>query len=227
MVWPVHSGRVFYLKMDQDIDIQFDFVSWDDKPKEIDEAEKPKVTKRRNSECLERSQQNEYRRAFSETQLLDITPKEFKEGYSYHFITGGDVDGLSYLKVILRQQPLEYCLISTWVMAAEDIYLCQEYLGKGLIKRLDFYLGEVYRGNYPQEYALIKQVAAQCGGCLKTFKNHAKILAGYGERFAFGVEGSANFNTNPRTENACINIGEDIYKFYKEYFDGINGFNKE
>lgn len=28
-------------------------------------------------------------------------------------------------------------------------------------------------------------------------------------------------NANPRTENACIQINEDIFKFYKDYFDGI------
>ena len=33
---------------------------------------------------------------FSETQLLDIVDLPFANGDSYHFITGGDVDSLSY-----------------------------------------------------------------------------------------------------------------------------------
>ena len=93
-------------------------------------------------------------------------------------------------------------------------------------KQIDFYLGEVYQGNYPQEYALLKQTVKEYGGALKTFKNHSKVLSGYGDKFYFGVEGSANMNKNPRTENACITIGEEIYHFYRDYYDGIQGFKE-
>jgi len=181
--------------------------------------------KQRRSGVMKRVQKSMYRRAFSETQLLDLV-QEFKwqDGESYHFITGGDVDGLSYLKVILRQQKLKYCLLSTWVMAAEDIYQCQEFLESGKIEKLDFYLGEVFPGSYPQEYALLQKITKEYGGTIKIFRNHSKIIAGEGDKFAFGVEGSANVNTNPRTENACITIGRDIYEFYREYYDNIQGF---
>ena len=62
------------------------------------------------------------------------------------------------------------------------------------------------------------------GGRLAVFRNHSKIYAGYGEKFAFGIETSANVNTNPRTENGCITISKEIYEFYREYFDGIVSF---
>lgn len=45
-----------------------------------------------------------------------------------------------------------------------------------------------------------------------------------GKKFAFGIETSANINTNPRTENGCLTIGKEIYEFYKEYFDKIISF---
>ena len=74
----------------------------------------------------------------------------FKDGDSYHFITGGDVDALSYLKIILRQQDLEYCLFSTWCMASEDIHQIGDWLKDGKIKKLDAYrkkLGSPYPKN--------------------------------------------------------------------------------
>ena len=77
--------------------------------------------KQRRSASLKRSDKSIYRRAFSETQLLDLITEKFNNGESWHFITGGDVDSLSYLKLVLRQQNLEYCLLSTWCMASEDI----------------------------------------------------------------------------------------------------------
>jgi hypothetical protein len=183
--------------------------------------EKPK---QHRSTCLKRNDKSIYRRAFSETQLLDILSNDFKDGESYHVITGGDVDSLSYLKVILRQQSLDYCLASTWCMASEDIYQIQEWLEIGKIKKLDMYVGEIFPNTYKLEYKLLKPVIEKYGGRVAVFKNHSKIYAGYGEKFYFGFEGSANINTNPRTENGCITIGKDIYEFYKEYFDGIKSY---
>jgi hypothetical protein len=194
----------------------------------IDEENKPiKNEKRRSTECLIRETRTIYRRAFSETQLLDVLGEKFQDGFSYHCITAGDVDSLSYLKCILRQQNLEYCLFSTWCMAADDILQFEEWLESGRIKKLDAYVGEIFPGTYRLEYKKLKEVFEkyQCGR-IAVFKNHSKIYAGMGDKFSFGIETSANINTNPRTENGCITIGNDIFEFYKSYFDGIISFEK-
>jgi len=179
---------------------------------------------RRRSEVLMRSTNNIYRRAFSETQLLDILPLNMKNGESYHCITAGDVDALSYLKVIIRQQNLDYVLMSTWCMAGDDILQIDEWLKSGKIKKVDVYVGEIFPKSYIFEYDALKRVLKQCDGKVVVFKNHSKIFAGIGDKFAFGIETSANINTNPRTENGCITIGGAIYEFYKQYFDGIITF---
>ncbi|WP_147639736.1 hypothetical protein [Alistipes shahii] len=128
--------------------------------------ETPRKTHRRKTQCYELSTKYLYRRAFSETSLLDACEKfEFQEGHAYHFITGGDVDSLSYLKAILRQQPLSYCLFSTWCMAAEDILQFEEWLQAGRIGHLDGYVGEIFPNSYRVEYQLLKDVFARnCGG---------------------------------------------------------------
>jgi len=184
-----------------------------------------KVTKRRTTECLVLTDKHLYRRAYSETQLLDATGFDFKDGESYHCITGGDVDALSFLKVVLRQQSLDYCLFSTWCMVAEDIMMFEEWLKSGKIKKLDAYVGEIFPGSYRIEYRMLKEMFEKykCGR-IAVFKNHSKIFAGHGKKFYFGIETSANINTNPRTENGCITIGKQIYEFYRSYFDGIKSF---
>jgi hypothetical protein len=192
-------------------------------------TEKPerdqKKTHRRNTECIIRSDKNIYRKAYSETQLLDVLGFDFKDGESYHCITAGDVDSLSYLKCVLRQQNLNYCLLSTWCMAGDDILQIEEWLENGKIKKLDCYLGEIFPGSYKMEWQKLNQVFEKykCGR-IAVFKNHSKIYAGYGEKFAFGIETSANINTNPRTENGCLTIGNEIFDFYKGYFDKIKSF---
>ena len=67
------------------------------------------------------------------------------------FITAGDVDSLSYLKVVLNQYDLDYCLLSTWCMAAEDILQVRQWYEQGRIKKLDMYLGEIFPGSYKIE----------------------------------------------------------------------------
>lgn len=216
-------------------DVGFDIdTEWMDLPaKEVTPKEElPKdikaKPKQKRSANIKRRHQNTYRRAFSETQLLDLCMNEFpfQEGDSYHFITGGDVDGLSYLKIILRQQDLEYCLFSTWCMAAEDVHQIKDWLEAGKIKKLDAYVGEIFPGTYRLEYELLRPLIEAYGGRVAVFRNHSKIFAGYGDKFAFGIETSANINTNPRTENGCITIDRELFEFYKEYFDKIVSFDK-
>ena len=52
-----------------------------------------------------------YRRAFSELSLLDLCETiPFENNSSIHFLTAGNIDSLSFLKLILRKQNLNYCL---------------------------------------------------------------------------------------------------------------------
>lgn len=197
----------------------------------IDEVEvleeTPRKARRRTTQCIELSTKYLYRRAFSEISLLDACDKfDFKVGYSYHFITAGDVDALSFLKAVLRQQDLDYCLFSTWCMAAEDIYQLEEWLQDGKIKKLDAYVGEIFPNSYSIEYQMLKDMFDKYEGAgrIAVFKNHSKIFAGHGSKFPFAIESSANINTNPRTENSCITLDQGLYEFYKEYFDGIKSF---
>lgn len=189
-----------------------------------------KRTRRRTAACLELSTRHLYRRAFSESILLDLLGSfSFSEGMSYHFITAGDIDSLSYLKAIIRAQNINHCLLSTWCMAAEDIFQLQQWISDGRIRKLDIYVGEIFPNSYKIEYQMLLEMYANDGakaggGRLAVFRNHSKIFAGIGEKFAFGIETSANVNTNPRTENGCITISNEIYEFYKDYFDGIKSF---
>lgn len=212
--------------MDENVDNWFQ--PWDGGTVKVEEPERGKQkTRRRSTEVLVRTERHLYRRAFSETQLLDCLGMElFKDGNSYHFITAGDVDSLSYLKLIIRQQPLKYCLFSTWCMAGEDILQFDEWLTDGKIDKLDAYVGEIFPGTYYNEWvALNKMFERHNCGRIAVFRNHSKIYAGYGDIFHFGIETSANINTNPRTENGCITIDKELFRFYKEYFDGIISFN--
>ena len=185
-----------------------------------------KTAKRRTTACVTHSERYLYRRAYSETSLLDAMGiEELKKGDCWHFITAGDVDSLSYLKVMLRHQNIKHLIVSTWCMAAEDILQFDEWIEQGKIRKIDFYVGEIFPSSYRIEYAMLNELIEKhnCGR-VAVFRNHSKVYAGDGEKFKFAIETSANINTNPRTEQGVMTITDDIYHFYKEYFDNIKSF---
>jgi hypothetical protein len=110
-------------------------------------------------------------------------------------------------------------------MSAEDILQFDIWLQNESIKKLDCYVGEIFPNQYKVEYGMLQSIVDKhkCGR-IAVFKNHSKIYAGFGEKFYFGIQTSANINTNPRTENGCIIIDKGIFEFYKAYFDGIKSF---
>lgn len=179
------------------------------------------------SKSIKRKSIHVFRRAFSESKLLDILDRDFIPGYTYHCISNGDIDSLSFLKHIIRQQYLNYVLFSTWCMAEDDVLQFREWIETGKIKRLDAYCGEIFPNSYKDEYHSLKEVVDLCSGRVAIFRNHAKVYAGIGDKFPFAIESSANINTNPRAENTTISIGHDIFEFYKDYFDEIKSYQRD
>ena len=164
-----------------------------------------------------------YRRAFGETQLFDILGTDgLKDNTSYHILTGGNVDSLSFLRYILRFHSLDYLLFSTWCMAAEDILQFREWMDDSRIKKMDAYVGEIFPNTYRVEWQMLNRLfdEKKCGR-IACFRNHSKIYAGWGGDFYFSVESSANINTNPRQENTVITVGKGLDLFYKDCFDKI------
>lgn len=173
----------------------------------------------------------EYRRAFSESSLLDAMEApgfDFKKGHCYCFISAGDVDSLSFLKAVLRQQNLSHLLCSTWCMSCQDVLQFREWIGKGKIEKMDFYVGEIFKSSYSYEFTLLNKLYEDFPnlGRFVMFRNHSKVFAGIGEKFAFAIQSSANINTNPRCEQTAVIIDEGLYEFYKNYYNGINSFKK-
>jgi hypothetical protein len=221
-------GETDIMNINSDItDINLEDLSWGTVEKPTEKEEQPNPfnagARRRKVELCEIPEKTIYRRCYGEINLLEKTGiKEFENGHSYHFITGGDVDSLSFLKLVLLHQKLDYCLFSTWCMAADDILQFRKWIEEGIIKKCDAYVGEIFPNSYAGEWFMLNKMMIETGcGRVVCFKNHSKIFAGVGEKFAFVIESSANINTNPRTEQGVITISRDLFEFYKHYFDGI------
>lgn len=167
------------------------------------------------------------RRAKSEAVLAEILPATIETGDSWHVLSSGDIDSLSFLAHILRTHKMEYVAFSTWCMAMEDVRKIKEWLNDGIIGRVDAYVGEIFPNQYSDEYAALCETVRHAGGRVAVFRNHSKIfLCRAGLRY-WVVESSANINTNPRTENTIITADEGLYQHHLAYFDGIHSFTRD
>ena len=170
---------------------------------------------------------NEMRKITSEKSLEQSLPWHLKEGQSWHCFSWGDVDALTYFRHIVREQHIQYAALSTWSMAAADIHEIEEWLKRGFIDRVDFYVSENFAGTYRQEAELLQEISATCGGRVCIFKNHSKVMILYGDKYDCCIEGSANVNTNPRSEQTVLTVSSELCDFYKDIFDGITAYNKD
>ena len=169
---------------------------------------------------------HETRRVLSELALEKELPWHFEQGVSYHCISFGDVDALTYMRVVVKQQRIKYALISTWCMASEDIREIRSWIERGYIGRVDFYVGEIFKASYYQQYEELQDLCKKLGGRVAICRNHSKVMVLIGERFDVVIESSANVNTNPRIEQAVITVDSELAHWYKKFFDGINSFER-
>ena len=72
------------------------------------------------------------RRILSEAAIEKELPWHFEAGVSYHVLSWGDVDSLTYLRLIVKQQHIKYAFVTSWTMAATDA----EEIGLWLEKRI-------------------------------------------------------------------------------------------
>ena len=169
---------------------------------------------------------HELRRVTSELALEKELTWHFENGVSYHCFSWGDVDSLTYFRVIVKQQHIKYALISTWCMASEDISEIRQWIERGYVDRVDFYIGEIFKATYHKQYGELQQLCKELGGRVCMFRNHAKIMVVLGNNFDAVIESSANVNTNPRSENATITVSRELALWYKEIFDGVKSFER-
>lgn len=165
------------------------------------------------------------RRFMSEDALLENGPWHLQAGDVVHVISGGDVDSLTFLRHIVRQQRLEFCLVSSWCYGVEDVSEMGKWFRLGAVRRFDFYTGEIAKASYAMCAAELSDIARAGGGRMGIFRNHSKVMAFFGERFDGVITSSANVNTNPRTENTVITCSTELAEFYKAFFDNIHPFN--
>lgn len=174
-------------------------------------------------------QRKKFRRAKSEATLAEILPATFAPGDSWHVMSHGDIDALSYLAHAIKGVThFDYVALSTWCIAKPDLEQIESWLDAGRIEHFELYAGEIFPNQYGDEYEYMLKIAARYGCRFVVAKNHSKVtLARCVEQSVWlAIESSANVNTNPRIEQTAIHASRELFDFYKEFFDVLRSIDR-
>ena len=155
---------------------------------------------------------------------------EIEMDMSYHIISRGDIDSMTYLVHLLKAGgPINTLLLSTWCMAMPDVNEIDTAIDAGMIGHCHFCIGEIFPNQYPAEYEKVRQIEASGKVRVTVARNHSKVMLGASpdRGWYFVIESSANANTNPRIEQTAIHMSKDLYDFYAEFFDGLKDIDKQ
>lgn len=113
-------------------------------------------------------------------------------------------------------------------MAQVDADEIDGWIDRGIIKRIDYVVGEVFQSHsrYREIRKTLAATVAKCGGRVLRCRTHSKVMVCYGKEYDCVIESSANVDTNPRAEQTCITVDSDLADFYKEWFDGLPNFDE-
>lgn len=189
---------------------------------------KNKVETKSGTSVIKRRNRHLTRRAKSEEVLRSILPDYVGCGDSYHVMSSGDVDSMSFMTFYMINYCFDDVLISTWVIADSDIDNLIDMMRNGRIKRLRLFLGEIYPGTYPAEYSKLLKMRDEFDFKMVVARNHSKIMlmGGGSSKMDLVIESSANVNTNPRMEQTAIHNDKGLYDFYSEFFDGVKSIDR-
>lgn len=162
-----------------------------------------------------------YRSATSERALEDCIDWHLEPGCSYHVISSGEIDMLSFLKLVVRQQRVERLHLVTFCISMNGAREVFRMVERGAIGEVNWYLGNIVPRTRKSVMTAIRSFCKEHGGRVSVLRNHSKVLAIKGERFDCVTESSANFNSNPEIEQTVVTVDDGLYRFYADYYDSI------
>ena len=180
--------------------------------------------------AVRQATRHQMRRCKSEAHLADILPVRLSPGESWHVISHGDIDSLSYLSHLIGAVTcFDRVAISTWCMARPDLDQLAGWLDDGKIDQLDLYVGEIFPNQYGDEYARALEMAAIYGCNVVVARNHSKVMlmSSAADDYHLVTESRANVNTNPRIEQTAIHCSRELYDFYAEFFAGLKTIDRK
>jgi len=196
----------------------------------VQAAQQAAATAEADARAARSGQRHHMRRAAAEAKLAEILPPRVELGESWHVISRGDIDALSYVRHVLAGvSHLDELWMSTWCIAKADLDEIAGWLDDGRVEHFALFAGEIFPSQYGDEYELMQRLCKVYGARMVIARNHSKVslMANHAEPLHLVVESSANVNTNPRIEQSALHHDAGLWAFYREFFDGIQSIDRQ
>jgi hypothetical protein len=177
-----------------------------------------------HAQALRRAHRVKTRRVNNDAEMARLMPNTVDVGDSWHVLSTGDIDVLSFMRHLLAGAGhFERALITTWRINRDDLEQIQAWLDDGKIEAFDLIIDQRFGRLAPDEYALAQQLAADYGGSVHCCLNHSKVTlcsAPHLDQWLV-IESSANVNTNHRLEQTAVHNCRELFDFYLQAFDRV------
>lgn len=164
-----------------------------------------------------------YRKAWSELQIINALGLERpKCDVSYHFITGGEIDQITWISAAMRYVGrLDRLVLTTWKISSDGCRDIKNLVMDDKVSSLALFVGDRVDSAQREIFRAVAEFTDRFR--FYAFPVHAKIIAGISEAedFAFVVESSANCSINKRIEQACFTVSRHAYTFFNDYFSEL------
>lgn len=166
------------------------------------------------------------RRVKNDEMLAKLMPARVEPGESWHILSTGDVDVLSFTRYLLKGYGhFDSCVMSTWRINTADIEEIARWIDAGLIGEWHLIIDRRFERLAPDSYAAVMELNKAYDGAVTVSMalNHSKLtlLSNAEQDVRLVIESSANVNTNHRLENTAIHADHGLHDFYAKALNGI------
>lgn len=156
--------------------------------------------------------------------LSDIMGAPPAPGESVHIISAAKFDFWTWAPVMVHWLgATDHFYGSTWTLSRTNAQELLELYDAGKIApgQINMLTGLYFKRRETATYTMLLRGILARGGRYVAFRNHAKVLllANATAGHWLTVEGSANFNSNPRMEQYVITNDRALHDFHREWME--------
>ena len=142
-------------------------------------------------------------------------------GESLHIVSNGSFDYWNFAPIyasIIGYNGIEF-FGSTWTLSRANMMSMFDLFDRGVFRSIHMLTGVYFKRRETSIYAQLLTGLQRRKQHFVCFENHTKImLLGHEETDQWYVlEGSANFNANPRAEQTVISNDRELYEFHRTW----------
>lgn len=144
-------------------------------------------------------------------------------GETIHCISNSRFDFWSFIPAVISylDNYTTELYISTWTTNNRNTQSLIELYDQGKIGKVVFVVGNYFKVREAPVYNYLATKLIERKQLLISGEHHAKIMLLHNQGNYVVIESSANLTSNPRTEQFCYSNDQELFNFYRNWFEGL------